>query len=604
MLRKRTVYLLLVLVSIFLSLSLLYQPPRAHWLPVSLPTVATAASSSSSPSAQAPLALGSRPIPSFSDAPVVATEERFLSYFPHGDLLDQLIAFQNGLRIAQDTNRTLIAPYLRLGRSHGWGPLATLARQYEAQDKDVLRKACKGNKTSDVAWQLKYEPCDTLADWTEVPWSMVFDLSFLQHQRVRLIERPDHDWRQVNGAPVLSTRLLLVDPDPKMAQKDQRPTAENLTDNNGDFLSSSWWQAWWQRIKAPQRSQLGQKQRRSVEFSSFSSSSSSSSSSTAKQEQKQEQKQDQGPEKDDNDVPLVTDSPVTTTLLRRSEAMLIQCGSLADGALFRSSKTPEEHSLLDAFAMHMVPSHLPSLKQTAGEISRVLGGSRAYVSIHLHWPHMLQRELDLRTSDFVVQSAAAASSLNTDELTSVDMASDLQKVMRQLGPAQMHDMAQYMMLQLSSDLSIAPAVSSALPVNDASQLATYLRDASSHAKKTRRQWMQACTDYRRHYDKRYPILYLTTDVPIDAQTLPFWQMLLDQYPCTFTQQELIDWHLVEKDWSATAAMGLDPIVDHNKLLAPLLDMLVASQAYSLVELPTNTLIFKIVTRYRRHQKTN
>ncbi|ORX58855.1 hypothetical protein DM01DRAFT_1333471 [Hesseltinella vesiculosa] len=489
---------------------------------------------------------------------VPTSEERFLSYFPHGGLMDQLHSFQNGLRIAQDTNRTLLVPYLRLGRSFGWADVNTLARQYEAMDK----AACQKQNTT--ALRPKDGPntgdaCSHLAEWSEVPWSMVFDLSYLQHHRVRFMERPDHDWKQVNGK-VLSN-IVLVDPKPTLASEGSlQPPATSAP-------SPSWLQRWWQHLQHPRESSGS-----ATTVSPF-----SGSSLTA------------------------PDGPITTAdLQRHAAATLIQCGSLVDGTLYHTTKLPDERALLESFNQHMLPDHLPSLKTTATKIAQALGGPHAFLSLHLHLRKLLPRELELRTSDFVVQQPGTnlpTLNINMDDVLSHQDPHEIEQVMRQLGQQQLYEMAQSVVLQLTGDIPIAQAVSGALPVHP-STLATYLSDPPA----SRRQWLQACVDYRRDIDPRYPIVHVVTDLPLATHILPFWPLLLDQYPCTFTRQELIEWNLIDRDWSATAAMGLDPLVDYNQLLAPLLDMLVASQAYSVIEAPTS-LLSKLTSRYRARLRT-
>ncbi|KAG0189291.1 hypothetical protein DFQ28_003583 [Apophysomyces sp. BC1034] len=121
------------------------------------------------------------------------TEEKYLSWFPHGGFAEQHEAFRNAIRLAYDTNRTIIVPMLRLGTSYAWSPFEDLAKQYEAQDKSVLRQLCKDERTD---WRTQLEPCDSLDTWTEIPWSSLFDLEpFKAEYGLRIVERKSgHGW--------------------------------------------------------------------------------------------------------------------------------------------------------------------------------------------------------------------------------------------------------------------------------------------------------------------------------------------------------------------------------------------------------------------------
>ncbi|KAF7731267.1 hypothetical protein EC973_000683 [Apophysomyces ossiformis] len=125
-------------------------------------------------------------------APLAEGGEKFLSYFPHGDFAQQHDALRNAIRLALETNRTLIAPRLRLGTSYDWAPFSLLAKRYEAQDKTILRQLCQSNSTH---WRTRMEPCSTLNDWTEVEWSSLFDLELLRRRfKVQIVEREGHGW--------------------------------------------------------------------------------------------------------------------------------------------------------------------------------------------------------------------------------------------------------------------------------------------------------------------------------------------------------------------------------------------------------------------------
>ncbi|KAI7870517.1 hypothetical protein BDF14DRAFT_1879110 [Spinellus fusiger] len=124
------------------------------------------------------------------------TGEKYLSWFPQGDFARQHRAFRNAMRIGYATKRTVIAPMLRLGRYHDWAPFESAARQYIAQDKRLLQQLCETREPANELWRIELEPCDTLHEWTEVPWSSIFDLEpFKTEFNITVIERLNgHGW--------------------------------------------------------------------------------------------------------------------------------------------------------------------------------------------------------------------------------------------------------------------------------------------------------------------------------------------------------------------------------------------------------------------------
>ena len=104
----------------------------------------------------------------------------------NSDFPEQQECFRNGIRLALETNRTIIAPMLRINKSYPWMPFEDLAKRYEAQDKKILRSLCSSNQRN---WRTELEPCETIDEWTEIPWSSIMDLEAIKKDYgVRIIE--------------------------------------------------------------------------------------------------------------------------------------------------------------------------------------------------------------------------------------------------------------------------------------------------------------------------------------------------------------------------------------------------------------------------------
>ncbi|KAG1249125.1 hypothetical protein G6F68_013505 [Rhizopus microsporus] len=82
---------------------------------------------------------------------------------------------------------------LRINNIYPWMPFEDLARRYEAQDKRILSRLCATNEKN---WRTQLEPCETINEWTEIPWSSVMDLESIKRDfGVRIIERTQgHGW--------------------------------------------------------------------------------------------------------------------------------------------------------------------------------------------------------------------------------------------------------------------------------------------------------------------------------------------------------------------------------------------------------------------------
>ncbi|KAG1730185.1 hypothetical protein EDB19DRAFT_1741152 [Suillus lakei] len=96
---------------------------------------------------------------------------KYLSYFPHSGLHNQRIALENALVLAQQVNRTLLIPFLRLGQPIRYVSFEKLRRFLVLGSKAGL-KHCPlvpiGIPTPDE--------CSGYDEWTSIPWDHLVDL--------------------------------------------------------------------------------------------------------------------------------------------------------------------------------------------------------------------------------------------------------------------------------------------------------------------------------------------------------------------------------------------------------------------------------------------
>ncbi|KAG1730178.1 hypothetical protein EDB19DRAFT_1741110 [Suillus lakei] len=93
---------------------------------------------------------------------------KYLSYFPHSGLHNQRIALENALVLAQQLNRTLLVPFLRLGQPIRYVSFEKLRRFLVLGSKAGL-KHCPlvpiGIPTPDE--------CSGYDEWTSIPWASI-----------------------------------------------------------------------------------------------------------------------------------------------------------------------------------------------------------------------------------------------------------------------------------------------------------------------------------------------------------------------------------------------------------------------------------------------
>ncbi|KAG2071003.1 hypothetical protein BDR04DRAFT_1128270 [Suillus decipiens] len=101
----------------------------------------------------------------------LAPDTKYLSYFPHSGLHNQRIALENALVLAQQLNRTLLVPFLRLGK-----PI-----RYVSFEK-LRRFLVLGSKTGLEHCPLvpprvpTPDECSGYDEWTFIPWDQLVNL--------------------------------------------------------------------------------------------------------------------------------------------------------------------------------------------------------------------------------------------------------------------------------------------------------------------------------------------------------------------------------------------------------------------------------------------
>ncbi|CEG83233.1 hypothetical protein RMATCC62417_17191 [Rhizopus microsporus] len=470
-----------------------------------------------------------------------SNEEKYLSWFPHSDFPEQQECFRNGIRLALETNRTIIAPMLRINKSYPWMPFEDLAKRYEAQDKKILRSLCSSNQRN---WRTELEPCETINEWTEIPWSSIMDLEAIKRDYgVRIIERTQgHGWGVHESAlPEGSVRPEDV------AVIDVMTFKENGTD--------------WEHVD-PAMEALKKK----------------SDGSVYRWVQNHFLSKQQNDEKPKEPFKFV----LYDNQLRAIDAKVIQFGALSSAARYTTPPTEIQMSLRKAMMKtHFnVPDQMQKMTEQANKIVSALGGRFEYSTLILNLAKLVA--LDAR--------AGTIQHLDVDgKAPQSDMAAP--KSMNELSKQAKKDLMDALVLEIFGDIPINQAVSAAMPIKR-SKLSEFLgsgRPFPITDPVQRRELLDACVDYHKHVERRYPIYYLISDMDVAPESQPdIFGPLLDMFPCIFSKQDMLNWGIQTEDWSK-GQPGLVDGVNYEKLFQPLLDILIAGKGYSFFEIPTTPL---------------
>ncbi|KAI8077213.1 hypothetical protein BDF21DRAFT_445162 [Thamnidium elegans] len=462
-------------------------------------------------------------------------EEKYLSWFPHSDFPEQQEAFRNGLRLALETKRTIIAPMLRINKIYPWMPFEDLAKRYEAQDKVKLSKACEAKIKN---WQTELEPCESIHDWFEIPWSSIMDLESIKREYgIRIIERTSgYGWgvhESALGGNIDPSDVAIVD---VMTYK------ENGTN--------------WERVDT---------EKPTVKQNSFSNWIQSNFLA-----------------KEQNKLTEPLKYVLTEDKLMEMDVKIIQFGALSSAA--RYATTPSEIQLDLRKAMMKtrfnVPDQLTQLTKQSNDIVSALGGKFQYSTLILNLSKLVALDARAGTIQNLAVDGGNTSPVKPSTVMSMEDLSDNSK----------KELMEAVVLEIFGDIPINQAISAAMPIKP-SKLANLLGTGKSLTNpQERRQLLEACVEYHKNIETKYPVYYLMNDMDIAAETRPdIFGPLIKMFPCVFSTADMKKWNIQTENWADGQEELNDPNVNYEKLLQPLLDILIAGKGYSFFEIPTTPL---------------
>lgn len=221
----------------------------------------------------------------------------------------------------------------------------------------------------------------------------------------------------------------------------------------------------------------------------------------------------------------------------------IQFGALSSAGRIRTANSVGQSSLHRALtrSVFVTPQPtIPGLSAVAKQIMHALGGLGRFSSLHL----------------------------NLAQFMALDGRSD-----------RLEDNGQELMdavvLEVFGDIPINQAVAAAMPILQPSRLAELM----NQPQQDRRQLLDACVEYRRKIDSRYPVYYLVNDLVADPKARPdIFGPLMQFFPCVFTRRDMADWNIINSHWPTEDPFyDRDPDADYNTLLASLLDITLATR---------------------------
>ncbi|RCI01979.1 hypothetical protein CU098_011723, partial [Rhizopus stolonifer] len=406
-------------------------------------------------------------------------------------------------------------------------------KYYESQDRDILKLACAKKHDN---WYTQYQPCRDLNQWVELPWSSFFDLKAVTDQfGIRIIERAwDHGWgveeQKLSHLGLKQDQVIVVD-------------ANSFPSNGSD----------WELKEQISVVNIEQETQQSLTLKS----------------------------------PLKT--LVTSEQLLNLKHRYIQFGSLVYGLRYQTNISKQQTALQKALrsTLFTSPNQYGIINNVARRIVQALGGTGKFNVIHMNLEAILRVELQNRASmsrenaeidgksfvDKTVYTDAEGIPLKGNEL------------LKQLSNQDQSDLMSALVRELNGDMPINQAISAALPFQP-SLLKDFL--SVSSIKESRKDLLAACIDYRTRIDPRYPIYYLTNDVYEDIVAHPeLFGPLTKTFPCTFTKHDIYEWGVVNANWANQINLLQD--VDYEDILSPIVEILVAREAYSFFEVPTTKL---------------
>ncbi|KAI7898304.1 uncharacterized protein BX663DRAFT_525373 [Cokeromyces recurvatus] len=470
----------------------------------------------------------------------VNPDEKFMSFFPHGDFTEQHEAVRNALRIAVETNRTLILPQLRLGKKHiPWAPFPILQKYYELQDRELLKSLCATNVKD---WRLEYHSCDDLNEWIEVPWSTFFDLNVLRNQfKIRIYERTwGHGWG--NKEAVLSHLgpfdVVALDP-------------TSFPSNGSDWDTSKQQHA----FSSNNRFFDTMRSLRSLNEVKFSL-----------------------------ELKRPLKMLVTSRQLKNIKERYIQFGSLVYGLRFQTSTNKIQSELRKALRTNIfvTPNELPLVDEVANKVVSELGGARQFNMIRLNLKSLAMIELENQRSLKKIQAEIEGKPY-VDFMIKSDMTG--LELLKQLDHSIQTELMTSLVRELLGDMPIDQAITAASSVRN-----SILKQVLTITGLTDREsLLLACIDYKKNVDTKFPIYFLTNDIYDDVVAHPeLFGPLLKVFPCTFSKKDMYNWGIIKPNWAKNALKGIKNI-NHESMLSPIVEILIARKSLSFFEVPTTKL---------------
>ncbi|KAI9497091.1 hypothetical protein BDB00DRAFT_53468 [Zychaea mexicana] len=526
--------------------NLLQEPSNApHWL--SNPFNSAENTSLSTPP---PPLLEHPPLPS----PPTTQEERFLSYSPHGDYLEQHEALRMAVRLAYETNRTVKAPPLRLAY---------------------------GNST-----------------WIHIPWSKLFDFSPLEQTfGIRIFDRPVA--ATTTSSPTESRETPLPTIEYEQAEYYERVeiTHNSHLRNNAQQQKTKsknpwFFMQWFQKGTGSAVNGHGRKLLDVVV---------------------------------DSSLPAPPKRIFTLSDLKKLESPYVHCNALGAWMFRKALEVKDQQQILNVAmtsTMLVRPDQLFPMRAAAETIVHALGGAGGFSGLTVHLNRMVPQE----ESDKWLYADGGDQLEGENSTTTMETrAAAARALMNRRRMNAIRDAA----MELFSNMPIDQAVSAAMPVQ-ASALRDYLDEHQERLKKQgsseeqplldRRRLLDMCKDYRRHVDERFPIVYMMLhdeDEDNSSNATPtadpllrenqedvarILKPILDYFPCVFYRKDFYLWEMINASWAIESQLELAPkevldgdtlmstqMVDYERLLSPLLDLLIAGQGYSFFEIPPSPL---------------
>ncbi|ORZ21316.1 hypothetical protein BCR42DRAFT_191256 [Absidia repens] len=469
---------------------------------------------------------------------------KYLTWLPHGEFTDQHEAFRNAIRLGLELDRTVIAPMLRLGKPLPWQPFDKLAQAYStSQTKQLLRQKCTTSTTA-----IDDHDCITMNDWTEIPWSSFFDLKAISAEfGIPVIER-----LHGHGLGLEETAEDVREPITDVVVVDVLTFVENST-----FIKQrqSQWHGFYSSDDNDSKGKWGGFLGRQV-----------SQRIVNQPNQQQHQKQP---------------TPLKTVIQAQqwdalAQRQYIQFGALSSTARYQVHSTIQQMDLRKALNRHLLvtPNQMAPLQQQADQVVTALGGEQHFSSLKLNFAKVIA--LDARMKH--------------------DMHGTTMETMDDLDAQMQKELMDAVVLEVFGDIPINQAVSAAMPVKSNSDLSLVLsqqqqQQQSSSSYINRQKLLDACIDYRQNIEEQYPIYYLVSDhIPSPSSRPDIYGPLLSFFPCLFTKSDMKQWGKLDMStWISSHPYLQDRGVDYEKMLDPMLDILIAGRGYSFFEVPHSPL---------------